>query len=907
MRNQESSDQYKEPEQFEATLKAILQTTAGKLGQDFVHSLVEALCQSLSLSTAIVARWADKSQNAIQTVTNYSEQQHKQNFQFKLKGSFCESVLNRHSYHIKNNALEQFPQDLVLLEFKANGCFGVTLKDSNDQPIGFLLALCHQPLIDPPLLKSVFQIFSFRVAAELERQSIIQNLRNEVIINQTQLDSVPALMFMLDRSGRFLRWNQYFKSQFGFSHRQMLEEPIWMAIHESDRKRIELELEQIFTQGHGTLYVNCVTKKGEVIPMLATAEATTYKNEPVIVGVALDMTEQQSVEHNLLRSQGRLARKNSQLGLMNRLLGKLHASHSMETIASEVVKVLRSIQPNCIIEFSLATENRIEIIASTGISQALKEKIRIVRDGDESMSELIRESSNQLQLIPEMGATNNLDDGFKTLLMTKNIRSGLLIPLVYHEEVLGYIGIWYKYETRFQQDELEFYQTIGSSISLAVSNARQFNRMQELATRDNLTGLPNRNALNQDSQSELVRIKHSNYFAGLILIDLDRFKEINDTLDHQIGDKLLQQIGPRLSTTLENHSCSIYRLGGDEFGVLVTNKLNYDEFNLVAQTISDAIAHPFEVDGLNLEISSSIGIATTHGVRHSASEILRCAELAMYHAKSAGGGIAAYTPELDADTNQRFVIMAEMAEAIRNNDLVIHYQPKFDIHLGKITGCEALVRWQHKRYGLLPPTKFIPLIEYTQLIHPLTYWVMRNAMAQLSAWKQLGIEVSMAINLSTQNLTNDDFLSQVDSLVSEFNVDTTKLEFEVTETALMRNLERAKQQLTEFSHRGIHCSLDDYGTGYSSLSYIKKLPLDILKIDRSFISRMLENEEDRIIAQSTIKLAHSLGLKVVAEGVENEITLEALSLQDCDFIQGFHISEPLDAESFATLFWEHGL
>ncbi|MCW8998723.1 MAG: EAL domain-containing protein, partial [Kangiellaceae bacterium] len=754
---------------------------------------------------------------------------------------------------------------------------------------------------------SILQVFSYRVSAELERQSITQSLQDEVLINQAQLDSVPALMFMLDKKGKFLRWNRYFSSKFGYSHRQMISEDVYTAVHESDQKRLNLELEKIFATGTGTIYLNGVTSRNEIVPLLATAQVAEYEGKKVVVGVALDLTEQQNVEHNLLRSQGRLARKNSQLSLINQLLKKLHASHNLRLIADEVVSILKTLHEEALILFSVVSSSgdNMQVLAASGVSEKVLQTRSIFPFGQNGSPTGIAMISRKIELFPSIEEDERIAPDLRELIKHEGVKGGIVIPLIYQQEALGAITIGYKYHSEFPKDEVEFYRTIGSSISLSLSNARQFELLEDLATHDNLTGLPNRNALNNDCRTALRQISRDDSLLGLILVDLDRFKEINDTLDHQIGDKLLKLIGPRLSASINDNNVRVYRLGGDEFCVLVRNTSGKEKIAIVAELIKIAIAQPFDVDGLNLEISSSIGVVTTWGEQHSASEMLRCAELAMYHAKNSGGGITQYTTELDADTNQRFVIMAEMAEAIRNDELVLHYQPKYDLVSKDIIGCEALVRWQHKNYGLLPPVKFIPLVELTQLIHPLTFWVMKTAMQQLSEWKKQGIDMNIAINLSTRNLTDDDFINQVDSLMQEYDISSNEIEFEVTETALVSNLDRAIQQLNEFNQRGIRCSLDDYGTGYSSLSYIKKLPIDTLKIDRSFISQLTEDKEDKIIAQSTINLAHSLNLKVIAEGVENRETMDELAKQGCDFIQGYYISEPLDAESFGILYWEH--
>lgn len=892
---------------FKKALKAVLGATAGRFGNEFHQALLKELSHSLNLDSLLIGRIENPKTDQIRSLAVFSNEQIRHNFNYQLSLSPCQKTLIEGIYYIPNNVKQHYPNNEALLHSNLQGYLGVTLNNSKNQPIGVLACYFQQPIEQLSLAISILQVFAYRIAAELERQLITQNLLNEINVNQTQIDAVPALMFMLNHKGQFLRWNKYFRSKFGYTHKQMQLLSVINAVHSDDRLRVTAEIETIFSQGSGTFYLNGLTCHNQAVPLLVNAQTTQYEEIEVIVGVALDMSEQQKTERNLLRSQGRLARKNSQLSLINTLVEKLHSNHNIKHIAQEVVNLLKDIDQGASLIFTVIdqSDQDLQIIDSNGFSQQLLNARQTFSLSQPGSPTNIAITSQQLEIFPDIITDDRIDPAIRKLIQQEGIVGGLVIPLIYQGKALGGITVGFKYVSGFPEDEIEFYRTIGSSISLALANARQYSIVETLATHDNLTGLPNRNALNQDSLTALKQVANQHNHLGLILVDLDRFKEINDTLDHQIGDKLLKLIGPRIRAALNNQLIPIYRIGGDEFCILLTHQPSSESIEMVAEQVKQAILQVFVVDGLNLEISSSIGVLTTQGSQHSAKEMLRCAELAMYHAKNSGGGIALYSPELDENTHQRFVIMAEMAEAIRNNELVLHYQPKIDLKTRQIVGCEALVRWQHKKYGLLPPIKFIPLIELTQLIHPLTRWVMNTAMQQIEQWKQQNISISVAINLSTRNLTDSNFIEQLDTLMQTYGIEANELEFEVTETALMSNLNRAMQQLNEFKNRGIQCSLDDYGTGYSSLSYIKKLPLDTLKIDRSFISLMLQDKADKTIAQSTINLAHDLNMKVVAEGVEDEQTLQELASQGCDMVQGYFTGKPVDAETFANNYWRY--
>ncbi len=417
------------------------------------------------------------------------------------------------------------------------------------------------------------------------------------------------------------------------------------------------------------------------------------------------------------------------------------------------------------------------------------------------------------------------------------------------------------------------------------------NRLHYLALHDPLTGLLNRYALHEEIERSIARdVKLQ---GALMLIDLDRFKEINDTLGHHMGDKILKEIGPLLQARLHRDTALICRLGGDEFTVFIQDMNDRAALEEIAHQLRSAIRHPFEIDSIKLEVDSSIGIALYPQHGRDSHELLRSADVAMYNAKSGGTGSAFYGHATDRHTPERLAIMAELGSAIRENQLCLHYQPKFDLQQQRITGFEALVRWQHPKMGLLYPDSFIPLAEVSDVIHPLTSAVIRLAFAQQQAWQDAGLNFKVAVNLSARNLIDDCCVEELQTLLRESGVKPGQLELEITESALMHDPEGAIARLEKISALGVELSIDDFGTGYSSLGYLRRLPIQTLKIDKVFVKDMCSNPQDEQIVRSTIGLAHTLNLKVVAEGVEDAASLNMLEQMGCDFIQGYHISRPL--------------
>jgi diguanylate cyclase (GGDEF)-like protein len=416
-------------------------------------------------------------------------------------------------------------------------------------------------------------------------------------------------------------------------------------------------------------------------------------------------------------------------------------------------------------------------------------------------------------------------------------------------------------------------------------------RLQHVSLHDSLTGLPNRAYLQQEI--ELFYERAGDAMGALLFIDLDRFKEINDTLGHEVGDNLLKLIGPRIRSELMDIECTITRMGGDEFAIFLPD-IHYHQHALVfAHRVLDALRLEFDLSVFCAEITASIGIALAPSQATDVSTLMRYADVAMYHAKEQMVGIVVYQPEIDPHSAKRLAMMSELGRAIREDQLCLYFQPKVDLIAKTFYGVEALIRWNHPELGFVPPNDFIPMAEMTSLIHPLTAWVLEKSIAQCCAWRAQGLELSVAVNLSARNLLDENIPKLVSRLLQKYELPASALELEITESSIMLDPARALRVLQQLHELDVRLSIDDFGTGYSSLAYLKKLPVQTLKIDIYFIRNMLEDHQDELIVDSTIRLAHSLNLKVVAEGVENEALIERLTAMGCDDAQGYHIGRPM--------------
>jgi diguanylate cyclase (GGDEF)-like protein len=415
------------------------------------------------------------------------------------------------------------------------------------------------------------------------------------------------------------------------------------------------------------------------------------------------------------------------------------------------------------------------------------------------------------------------------------------------------------------------------------------------ALHDALTGLPNRTLFFRQVQQAVSGARRSGVPAAVLIVDLDRFKEINDTLGHSVGDLLLEEVGRRLATVVEQDD-AVARLGGDEFGVLLRQVVDRDEVAEVADRIVAALETPFTIANMRLDVGASVGSALFPEHGQDAATLIPRADIAMYVAKSAAGAHQVYSPVYAQNSPERLALVGELREALARGELVLYYQPKVAIGTNRLEGVEALVRWRHPQRGMVPPDEFIPLAERTGLIRPLTTLVIEQALAQCQRWHNAGLALQVAVNLSARIVQDQQLPDDLAGLLLASEVEPRWLKLELTESMVMEDRVRAVEVLDRLHAMGVGLSIDDFGTGYSSLAYLKRLPVEEIKIDKSFILNMAVDANDALIARSTVDLGHNLGLQVVAEGVETPEVLAQLGAMGCDVAQGYLISRPLPAE-----------
>jgi diguanylate cyclase (GGDEF)-like protein/PAS domain S-box-containing protein len=429
--------------------------------------------------------------------------------------------------------------------------------------------------------------------------------------------------------------------------------------------------------------------------------------------------------------------------------------------------------------------------------------------------------------------------------------------------------------------------------------------LRHQAMHDGLTDLPNRMMLFDRLADALEAARSDGRLIALLLMDLDRFKEVNDTFGHHFGDVLLKQVAFRLRNQLHVDD-TVARLGGDEFAVVLTSALDPNAVAMTARRILNSLQQPFVVEGQVLEVGASIGIALYPQHGSDARTLMRRADVAMYATKQSNAGFTFHErDEPESRVPDQLSLVVEMRTAIERNEFELYYQPKRHLHSGLVTRVEVLIRWNHPRRGLLMPVSFVPIAERTGLIKPMTDWILDKALQQCREWQDAGAPIHVAVNVSAKSLLEETLPSKVQSLLDKWNIDPRFLKIEITESSIMADPAHALAIMSMLQSMGVRLSVDDFGTGYSSLTHLRELPIDEIKIDKAFVLGMLTSDADAAIVRTVIDLAHNLGKQVCAEGVEDAETLRRLEEMGCDLAQGYFISHAVPAAALMTWLTEN--
>jgi diguanylate cyclase (GGDEF)-like protein len=487
-------------------------------------------------------------------------------------------------------------------------------------------------------------------------------------------------------------------------------------------------------------------------------------------------------------------------------------------------------------------------------------------------------------------------------------REAVAVPLRGGSGILGVLVVTDRLgDVRtYVDDDVRLLETVAHHASVALQNGTLMDQLRHEALHDSLTGLPNRAALQRQLATALDDVAEGRSpGATVMILDLDRFKEVNDTLGHQHGDQLLIEVGTRLRTAV-GAAAVVARLGGDEFAVLLPDCDDEDRAVRVGRRLLRSLEQPVPLDGLEIEVGGSLGVAIAPSHATDPAALLKRADMAMYDAKGSTGGLRVYEPDSDSDNPRRLMLVSELRAALTHDRIEVHVQPQARMATGEVVSVEALVRWNHPDLGFVPPDEFIPIAERSGLVGLVTTRVLDLSLAAVAHWRRRDVDLSVAVNLSTRSLHDADLVDEVSRLLRRHGVPASRLTLEVTESSVMADPARAIALLHQLRALGVRLSVDDFGTGYSSLSYLKSLPVQEVKIDRSFVTHLSSQEDDVAIVRAIVDLGRHLGLEVVAEGVEDQATWDLLTSMGCDLVQGWHLARAMPVVDLVPWMSERG-
>lgn len=776
---------------------------------------------------------------------------------------------------IRQQTRAEFKLDASLLEGFSNldelsHTIVIRLDNHQGQWLGALLLLHDQPFATSQTLDRVLELYTDRAITEIERLGLERQLQESDARYRAFFDTAVQPALVIDSRGRVTNFNQAARRLFEVDDNQDLQLADLLPRHQPDgRGSLYLLLRQVREARHSGALPSrwqMHTLSGRELTVTLHISPTMMNQTERALLTIEDITDRLKAELVLAEQNRLMTERQSRLRGLVRLATELERQGDLDGFLQACLQ---------------------ELLRQQGCREVAYYRLR----GEQWRHNLNHPNQPSHSLGYHLNAIHSVIDSAEILLQEEP-EPWVYVPLFDSGSAVAVLVIGSR-ESGFR--DREFIDLLHQTIGLAFDNLMQRLTLHQQAMRDSLTGLGNRAQLHRWVSESLEQ--RTRQAASLLLFDLNRFKEINDTLGHHFGDRLLCEIGPRIVDVLgREDSWGIARLGGDEFAVFLPDQTPA-QATALAELIGEALREPYLIDSMKLQVEASIGLSHYPTQGKDGHELLRCADVAMYAAKSKGQTVVVFHADLDASTPQRIAVLSELDQGLQAGDLWVAYQPVISASDGRVTGLEALVRWRHPELGALSPADFIPLAEMGQGIRRITDFVLRTSLEMIAdCRRRVKPDLYMAVNLSSRVLLDHALPQQVATLLNEFELPGSALVLELTESTLLSDPVRAVDIIEQLAELGVQLEVDDFGTGYSSLAYLKSLPIHALKIDKSFIADLLEDSQDRIIVESTIKMAHNLGLEIIAEGVEDEATLIELVKMQCDAIQGFYFSKPLAAD-----------
>ena len=719
---------------------------------------------------------------------------------------------------------------------------------------------------------------------------------------RTAMNATSEGIFLFDiASWRFVDCNDAFCRMLGYERTEVLQSLTPERIKAVPREEIERHFEAIVAGSTDifppeTLY-RC--RDGSQVPVEVQRRAVRSSGAWIIVGVARDISARLSAERTikthvrqqeLIAAFGQIALTNADIDvLLDRAVGVVD-----EGLTVDFFEILQ------------LTFDRTSLVYRTGFGWEDAPKHRHAADAGPGTQYAHVLLAREPVLVEDFRQETQFTPA--ETLLAHSIRSGVQAVIGGADGPFGILGAYSTRLRHFPTESVNFLQGIANILAAANDRRESEEKAAYLAQFDALTDLPNRILFLDRLAQTIAQAQRNQWQVGVVVLDLNRYNVINETYGHAAGDGLLLQVAQRLQACVRIGD-SVARLAGDRFGIVLTQLAATEDASIVAQKLSDAVTLPYEQGGQAIRLTASLGVALYPNDAQEANALIQCADTATYRAKDHGtNNVQFYTEALNARMRARAALIQALQHAVERQEFELHYQAQVSLHTGRVVGAEVLVRWRHPERGLIAPGEFIPLAEETGLIIPLGDWVLRAACAQAAAWRQAGRrEIQVAVNVSSQQLRRGGFAAAVRAALEETGLEPSMLELELTETGIMESTDQFIAAMSELRSLGVSIAVDDFGTGYSSLSYLKRLPIDTIKIDRSFIRDVIVDPGDAAIARAIIAMSSHLKLKVVAEGVETAEQAAFLRRSGCDEVQGFLFGKPVAAEAFIELVDSSGI
>ena len=832
--------------EFSRILVELSNATSSKIGDEYFNSVVKHLAESLSMDIVFIGELTNNA-TQVRTRSMYSNNQIVDNIVYDLADTPCDHVAGKEACVYRNNVQHAFPKDIMLQEMGIESYMGAPLFSTTGKPIGLIVVLNTKPIKNEALIETYFELVVDRIGAEFERFTAV----NSLIAQEKKLRDLvfcsSDFIWEVDEKLIYTEVHYVKNGLLGYSPKEMLGKTPFdfmpLLERESVFKKFKVLLDK--RESFSNLLNLNIHKNGHNVYL--ETSGTPIFNElgefKGYRGIDKDITD----------------RKNKELAL--------ELSEKVLETANEAVMVTDA--AHNIIKVNQAFEN----ITGFSETEALGNKPSILKSG-------YHNSDFYLEMQETLAREEKWDGE-----IWNRRKNGEIYP-----EWLTISAI------KTNKNAIEGYVSLFNDIS---RRKKIEDKLKHQANYDALTGLANRNLLADRFSRAISRGERENKLVALLFIDLDKFKQVNDSLGHTYGDKLLKDAAKRISTHLRLADTAA-RLGGDEFAVILPDAENLYQIEVTVHKLLKVLAKSYIIDNHEVFISASIGITISPHDGTDINDLLRNADTAMYKAKEAGRNtFRLFTDEMHKAAQERLFLENALRKAITNNEFVLHYQPVVNAQTGKICSCEALVRWQHPERGLIFPDKFIQLAEEMGVIGELGEWVLKEAARfNVELCQHINRDISISVNVSSDQFKHFNMPSLITSVIKQTGIQAKNLVLEITESLMLDDNNLIVKQLEEIKGLNVELSLDDFGTGYSSLSYLQKYPLSIIKIDRSFVERMDSNSKSESLIDAIISLSQSLELSVVAEGIETVEQVSKLKAKGCDYFQGYFYAKPLPEKMF---------